>query len=202
MNSQLPFSPASERNKEPIARVLEAWLPESGRVLEIGAGSGQHVVHFARRFPSLTFQPTDQPDDLEGLRARVNAEGGPNVLEPFRLDAAEIPWPVEPVEVVYTANTCHIMSWPEALAMVEGAAGVLKPGGLLVIYGPFTLGGKHTASSNASFDTTLRQQDPDMGIRDALELIGHGRKHGLEAAADVAMPANNRTLVFKRHTDE
>ncbi len=199
MNKPLPYSEACARNQEPIARVLAEHLPETGRVLEVGSGTGQHVVCFAGRFPGLEWQPTDAPGDLEGLIARVEQEGRANVGSPLELDAARLPWPVGPVDVVYTANTAHIMSWPTVLAMVSGAAGVLTDGGLLVIYGPFTYAGKHTASSNASFDVSLKSRDPAMGIRDAFEIVAEGRKHGLELLADHPMPANNRTLIFRKN---
>lgn len=198
MNSPLPFSPACERNREPIAQLLQAWLPAAGRVVEIGSGTGQHVEYFARRFPDLEWQPTDQPADLTGLRARIEQAGADNILPPLRLDAAELPWPVAPAEVVYTANTAHIMSWGEAKAMMQGAADVLLPDGLLVIYGPFHYGGKHTSPSNEAFDKELWRRSATMGIRDALELRIVGRDNGLTLQADEAMPANNRTLVFRK----
>ncbi|HEU4529725.1 MAG TPA: DUF938 domain-containing protein [Steroidobacteraceae bacterium] len=194
----LPFSAACERNKEPILAVLRVALEASNRVLEIGSGTGQHAVHFARNLPHLVWQPTDRSDYLPGLRARIAAEGPPNLLPAIELDVRHRPWPVEPPDAVFTANTFHIMSWPEVVAFFEGLHDVLAPEGLLAVYGPFNYDGEFTAPSNAAFDAQLRERDPLSGLRDIEAVHRLASSHGLRRLADHTMPANNRLALWRR----
>ncbi len=195
MNQPMPFSEACERNREPILAVLAEVLPARGRVLEIGSCTGQHVVHFARSLPGVQWQPTDRSEYLQGLANRLEAEGGPNVLPPLELDVAGT-WPQGPFEAVYSANTAHIMSWPEVKCMFEGVARVLSSGGVFCLYGPFNENGAATAPSNAAFDRQLRRRDPAMGLRDLADLETLGRELQLSLQQRFAMPANNQILVF------
>lgn len=197
IDAELPFSEACERNRGPILEVLLPQLPERGIVLEIGSGTGQHVVFLAPRFPRLSWQPSDRPEQLPGLNARIRAEGGPNVLPAIGLDVGGA-WPDRRFAAVYSANTAHIMGWPAVCDMFAGVGPRLDPAGAFFLYGPFNAEGKATADTNAEFDRQLRARDPVMGLRDLEALDGLARQHGLGLQERIAMPANNQVLVFRR----
>jgi len=194
----LAFSEACERNKNPILGFLRSAFAKCSSVLEIGAGTGQHAVHFARQLPHLVWQPTDRPEHLAELAARIAAEGPPNLRRPLELDVSREPWPDIEADAVFSANTLHIMSWPEVEAVYRGVGRLLGPGGLLAVYGPFRYAGAFTTESNAAFDRSLRQRDPSSGIRDfeAVDALASGA--GLRVVADHAMPANNQLLIWRR----
>jgi SAM-dependent methyltransferase len=193
----LPFSDACERNKDPILAVLRGALADRRRMVEIGAGTGQHAVHLARHLPHLVWQPTDRGEYLEGLVARVAAEGPPNLLAPVELDVLQEPWPPVRGDAVFSANTLHIMSWPAVEALFAGLPRVLEAGGVLAIYGPFRYGGQFTTPSNAAFDAMLRERDTQSGVRDFEAVDALARNAGLSLVADHAMPANNQLLVWR-----
>lgn len=196
---ELPWSQACENNKGPILEVLRAWMPESGHVLEIGSGTGQHVVFFAEALPDLYWWPTDRPGTLDATTARVTRSKLRNIAPQGSLDV--LTWPetiTGPYDGVFSANTAHIMGWPGVEALFAGVGRVLRPGGRFLLYGPFAYSGEQTAPSNTRFHETLRSQDPDMGIRDMDALLPLAARHGLSLTADVPMPANNRTLVWTR----
>ncbi len=194
----LPFSQACENNKAPILAVLKQYLTEAASVLEIGSGTGQHAVFFAERLPQLRWQTSDRCHMLPGITAWQAQAGLPNLPPPLELDVAVWPWPVLETDVVFSANTAHIMSWPLVKALVDGVGRVLHADGLFMLYGPFNYDGRHTSESNAQFDRMLRTRDPESGIRDIEALVLHADKAGLEIIADHAMPANNRLLVWRR----
>jgi hypothetical protein len=194
----LPFSEACERNKEPILAVLQEVFADRKRAVEIGAGTGQHAVHFARQLPHLRWQPTDRAEYLPGLAARVAAEGSPNLAAPLELDVLQPCWPAVRGDAVFSANTLHIMSWPAVEALFAGLRHVLEPGAVLAIYGPFKYAGRFTTDSNAAFDAMLRQRDPDSGLRDVEAVNALAGSLGLALQADHAMPANNQLLVWTR----
>lgn len=198
MTVELPFSPACERNREPILEQLQRILPAHARVLEIGAGTGQHAEWFGRKMPRWRWLPSDVGTSLWAINARIAQAELENVLPAVALDVAERLWPPGPFDAVYSANTLHIMPWPLTALLLEDAGKVLKSDGLLIIYGPFQYGGRHTASSNAAFDADLRRRDPQMGVRDGEEVVVLAASHGLSAEADVAMPSNNRLLIFRK----
>jgi cyclopropane fatty-acyl-phospholipid synthase-like methyltransferase len=193
----LPYSEACERNKGPILDVLREAFGDRQRVIEIGAGTGQHAVHFARHLPHLTWQPTDRPEYLDGLAARIAAEGPPNVAAPLALDVLGERWPPATGDAVFSANTLHIMSWQAVNALFAGLPRLLPAGGVLAIYGPFSYGGRYTAPSNAAFDAMLRERDPDSGLRDVEAVNALAAAVGLELQADHSMPANNQLLVWR-----
>ena len=199
----IPYSEACERNKGPILEVLRRWLPPHARVLEVGSGSGQHAVHICESLP-VRWQPSDRPESLDGLQRRwaLVARGpGPGHQEPpIELDVRRPEqWPAGPLEAVFSANTAHIMAWPAVLDLLAGSARVLAANGLLLLYGPFSDDGVHTSASNEAFDAHLRSLDPSMGVRDARLLAREAAAVGLETAADLSLPANNRMLIFRRH---
>lgn len=201
----MQFSEACERNKGPLLAVLERWLPRPARVLEVGAGTGQHAVHFTRHVAQLAWHPTELEPNLPGLQDRITQEGQASPAEKSQLhdatvlDVSQGPWPDEPFDAVFSANTAHIMPAPSVPDLLAGAARVLRAGGLLLLYGPFSDGGEHTATSNEDFDAYLRSINPAMGVRDAEWITELAQGLQLEPVADVVMPANNRTLIFRRH---
>ena len=198
-------SPACERNQAPILELLSQWLPPNAQVLEIGSGSGQHAIFFARTLAGLQWQPSDRRETLQDLAERIALEGRDGLAprarigDPLELDVDQADhWPERPFDAVFSANSCHIMALASVANLMAGAARRLVPGGLLVLYGPFQDGGIHTAASNAAFDAHLRSLNPAMGLRDAKEITGWAQAHGLSAKVDQPMPAQNRTLVFQR----
>jgi hypothetical protein len=192
-----PFSEASERNREPIVAELRRILSRSKLVLEIGSGTGQHAAYFAPALAHLAWQPSDVAEHLPGIRAWVDEAGAPNLRAPVELDV-DAAWPALAPDAVYSANTCHIMSWLQVRRMFAGIGG-LQTARLLCLYGPFNYGGRHTSESNARFDAMLRARDPQSGLRDIEALVELGRAQGFSLDEDHAMPANNRLLVFARN---
>jgi cyclopropane fatty-acyl-phospholipid synthase-like methyltransferase len=192
------FSEACERNKGPILELLRSALASSRSVLEIGSGTGQHAVHFAAALPHLSWQPSELPGQLAPLAERIRLEGAPNLRAPIALNVREHPWPVEPVDAVFSANTLHIMPWSAVRDFFRGVGEVLGRSGVLCVYGPFRYQGEDTSDSNAEFDRWLKARDPVSGIRDFEALDELARAAGLVLAADHAMPANNRTLQWQR----
>ena len=200
------FSAACERNKDAILAVLQDWLPPGAQVLEVGSGSGQHAVFFAQSMAGLAWQTSELTSNLAGLGERIALEGGSGlapgsqILMPIALDvSAPADWTDQRFDAVFTANTTHIMPASSVPDLLAGAAGVLVPGGLLLLYGPFSDHGIPTAASNVDFDLHLRSLDPAMGVRDAVTIREQATGLGLTQVADVAMPANNRTLIFRRN---
>lgn len=195
--SNLPFSEACERNKEPILEALGRIFPTSGRVLEIGSCTGQHLVFFAPSFPELSWQPSDQLDYLEGLSARIRLEGSPNILEAIELDVSK-EWPGQLFDAVYSSNTAHIMSWESVCAMFAGVGNCLLSGGVFCLYGPFNEGGRFTSASNEEFDRSLRARDPAQGIRDLETLESLALEQQMKLQQQFRLPANNCLLVFQK----
>ena len=194
----LPFSAACERNKDPILEVLRVRFADRAQVLEIGSGTGQHAVYFARTLTHLTWHPTEQLTYLADLAERVKAEGSPNLRAPTLLDVRQAVWPVRSVDAIFTANTLHIMSWPEVMALFGGIGSVLAPGGVLCVYGPFRYAGRYTSDSNQEFDRMLQDRDPQSGLRDIQAINSLAEQYGLRLDADHDLPANNRLLVFTK----
>jgi cyclopropane fatty-acyl-phospholipid synthase-like methyltransferase len=191
-------SEAAERNKAPILAILAQAFAHSRRVLEIGSGTGQHAVHFAAHLPHLTWQPTDRGEYLEGLRARLAREGTPNLRPPLELDVRNLPWQVEPVDAIFTANTLHIMSRSAVEDLFRGVGAVLVAPAVLCIYGPFRYNGQYTSASNAEFDRYLKARDPQSGIRDFTDVNTLSSQQGLSLLADHSMPANNQLLIWHK----
>jgi cyclopropane fatty-acyl-phospholipid synthase-like methyltransferase len=193
-----PYSASCERNREPILRVLRSCFADRRKVLEIGSGTGQHAVHFARALGHLTWHPTEQLAYLADLTERVKLEGPPNLRAPTLLDVRQAVWPLRSVDALFSANTLHIMSWSEVLAFFHGIGGVLAPGGVLAIYGPFRYDGRYTSDSNRDFDMMLQERDPLSGLRDLQGITPLAAQYGLRLDADHDLPANNRLLVFSK----
>lgn len=190
--------PATTRNRGPILEVLRRVLPPTGVVLEVASGSGQHAEHFARHLPGLIWQPSDM-EAQHRVSIAAWCEGVANVRPPLALDVHQQPWPIAAADAVFCANMIHIAPWSAALALLEGAARVLgRDGGApLVLYGPFRVGGAHTAPSNEAFDQSLRSRDASWGVRDLDEVTACAAAHGLVHDETIAMPANNLSVVYR-----
>lgn len=203
---ELPHSPACERNKDIIATTLKEWVPaEAKSFLEIGFGTGQHAYHFAPLFPELIYHAADQENYHPVLKMRMDAIEKPkNLNGPFLFFAneekntVEENLPKESYDFIFSANTLHIMSWPEAILSLEKMAQKLESGGTLLIYGPFKFEGQFTSESNALFHQSLQDRDPRMGIRDYEEVTKTLSKHGLSEKKILTMPANNNILAFQK----
>lgn len=192
-------SPAANRNRGPILAVLARVLPKEGTVLEIASGSGQHVVFFADALPTLRFVPSDpDPSARASIEAHRAEAGLANVEAPLALDVRATPWPIAACDAVVAINMVHISPWEATLALLDGAAERLPAGGPLVLYGPYRVGGVHTAESNARFDDGLRARDPAWGVRDLEAVLAAAAERGFVESERVAMPANNLTVVLRR----
>ncbi|KVW25900.1 SAM-dependent methyltransferase [Burkholderia ubonensis] len=198
-------APAAERNRGPILNVLRRVLPARGDVLEIASGTGQHVVHFAAGLPGLHWRPSD-PDAQarRSIAAWIAQAGLSNVDAPLAFDVRDAAWPFAALDAIVCINMIHIAPWACAEALFAGASRVLRPGGVLVLYGPYRREGRHTAPSNAAFDAQLRSRDPSWGVRDLETVVALGLDRGLDCIEVVEMPANNLSVVFRRlpHVDQ
>lgn len=192
-------APAALRNRDPIADVLEDWLPERGTVLEIASGTGEHVVHFAERFPHLEWQPSDiDASALKSIAAWRSSSQLPNVREPVVLNASEQDWPVARADAVLSINMVHISPWASALGLIAGAARLLPLEGPLILYGPWLKADVATAESNLAFDADLKARDPEWGLRRVEDFSAAAAPVGFDLVETRAMPANNLMLRFLR----
>jgi hypothetical protein len=199
MTNELLTSAAAERNKDPILTVLETVLPETGGVLEIASGSGQHVCFFAAGLPGIRWQPTE-PDapHRETIATRIREAGLQNVEPPLALDVNEPRWPVAATyDAVLCINMVHISPWSATNALCLGAARHLRAHGKLVLYGPYLEHGT-AAPSNLDFDATLKRRNLEWGLRNLEDVTQIAASHGLQRQQVVRMPANNLTVVFTK----
>ncbi len=194
-------SPAVSRNTDAILAVLRAHVPEHGRVLEIASGSGEHAVAFARALPGITWIPSDpSPEARASIAAWRDQATAPNLTTPLRVDALDpATWPTDTVQVVVCINMIHISPWAATQGLMTLAGGVLtRPGGLLILYGPYLEADQSLAPSNAAFDADLKSRDPAWGLRDRDAVTEEAAKHGLHLTLRKTMPANNLALLFRR----
>lgn len=193
-----PHSQACENNKQPILDCLREVLVDPGLVLEIGSGTGQHAEFLAAELPHLQWQPTDHPAAIGDCEDRLQQAALANVRAPLALDVAASHWPLAAADAAFSANTAHIMSWPEVQAMFLGLAAILPVGAPFCLYGPFNYAGNFTSDSNRLFDGQLRSRALHMGIRDIEDLLDLAALSDFALTADHSMPANNRLLVWRR----
>jgi hypothetical protein len=193
-------APAAQRNREPIAEVLSEWLPDSGLVLEVASGTGEHAVWFAERFPGLQWQPSDaHPDALASIAAWQQGAGLPNVRPPIVIDASNpAGWPIERADAVLNINMAHISPWPASLGLIAGASRILPSGALLILYGPWLKNDIETAPSNLAFDADLKARDPEWGLRRVEDFAEAAEVEGFQLVETRGMPANNLMLLFAR----
>ncbi|MCO4761539.1 MAG: DUF938 domain-containing protein [Myxococcales bacterium] len=191
--------PATRRNREPIFEVLAKHLPQSGLILEIAAGSGQHAAAFAPRLPNHQWQPTDLDEaHTKSADAWRQAVGSDNLLPALQLDATADSWPVSRASAVFSANMVHIAPWAACEGLFRGAAKVLTADGVVILYGPFLQQDVQTSDSNVAFDRSLRLRDHRWGVRDLADVSAVAERSGLRLRTVVAMPANNLTVIFER----
>jgi SAM-dependent methyltransferase len=204
--TELPFSPAAERNRQPILERLHALLPQQGSALEIASGTGQHAVGFAQQLPGWTWQPTEADEALvKAIDARVSAAGlAPRVRPARGLDLLAGSWPEhapgqpERFDLIFCANLLHIAPWAVCGGLMQGAAVHLAPGGVLVTYGPYLEDGVPTSPGNQAFDASLRASNPAWGLRQLDDVVAQARRADLLLRERHAMPANNLLLVWSR----
>jgi hypothetical protein len=194
-----PCSPACERNREPILEVLRGEFRERRNVLEIGSGTGQHAVHFAAAMPWLRWQCSDVAGNLPGIRQWLDDAALPNTPPPIALDVTtHEAGDRAGFDAAFSANTLHIMAWPAVADFFRVLDALLAPAATVVVYGPFNYNGAYTSDSNRAFDAWLQERDPRSGVRDFEAVDALATAIGLELTADIAMPANNRCLVWRR----
>lgn len=192
-----PYAESCDQNKAPILSVLRRLFADRERVLEVGSGTGQHAVHFAAAMPHLIWQTSDLAEYHPGIRAWLDEAALPNTRAPLDLEVC-CDWPSATYDALFSANTTHIMSWPQVECLFEGIGRILEAHGVFALYGPFNLHGQYTSDSNRRFDGWLKQRDPLSGIRDVDDLDWLARVQGLIFDEDIEMPANNRILVWRR----
>lgn len=193
-----PDAPATHRNRKPILDVLQSEFAGSTSVLEIGSGTGQHAVYFGRELPSLRWQTSDRRENLDGIRSWVSHTALDNVLPPLEVDVELVDAIDGTYDAVFSANTAHIMAFAAVECMFRLVGNVLADGGVFCLYGPFNENGEFTSDSNRRFDTSLKAQNPVMGIRDLLDLDRLAAGSGLRPANRYAMPSNNMVVVWRK----
>ena len=197
---QRRFAPAATRNREAICQALKNEWPVQGKVLEIASGSGEHAVFLARHAPHLHFQPSDpDPEARASIEAWQVHEGLESVAPPLSIDVREPDWAdsISQFEALLCINMIHIAPWSASEGLFKGSKAVLAPKGLLYLYGPFQRGGLHTAKSNAAFDESLRERNPEWGVRDLEAVEDLATRSGLALQKVIEMPANNLSLIFR-----
>ncbi|MFZ4715493.1 MAG: DUF938 domain-containing protein [Bacteriovoracaceae bacterium] len=194
-----PFSEACERNQEPILNVLKKHIyPDDRRLLEVGAGTGQHAVFMAPHFPKLDWYPTELQNNIGGIVTWLKEEQISNIKAPTVLRIGKDDFPRLKFDVVFTANTFHIMHWKECKSFIKQLGNRLREGSRAIFYGPFKYDGKYTSESNESFDQVLKERDPLRGIRSFEDVNNAMIKNGFELVEDISMPANNQMLIYSR----
>jgi len=195
-------APAALRNREPIAEVLADWLPDRGAVLEIASGTGEHAVYFAKRFPTLDWQPTDlHPDALSSVAGWRDETRLPNLRAPLLLDASSDNWPLDGADAVLSINMVHISPWTSALGLIAGAARLLPAGSPLILYGPWLKDDVEAAASNLAFDADLKRRDPRWGLR-RVEDFADAARQSFDLVEWRQMPANNLMLLLRRNSNQ
>lgn len=197
--TEKPRAPACDRNRQVILDVLNQVIqPQDKQLLEIGSGTGQHAVFMSAHFPNLIWQTSDLEENHAGIKLWLAEEKLPQLKSPVHYQAGKTIFPSGDFDVVYTANTLHIMSWENVQSLINDLGNHLKAGSRVVIYGPFNYNGQFTSESNAKFELWLKDQNPESGIRDFELVNALMLAHGFELLIDKTMPANNRCLVFSK----
>ena len=194
------FSAAAERNKAPFAQVLKTVLPETGLVLEIAGGTGQHAAFMSAQFPNLQWQPAERHErELASMHMYREESGLENFLPPVQIDVFDQPWAVEQADAMVCMNMIHISPWDATLKLLDGASRALSTGAPLCLYGPYRRKDQPTAESNEGFDQSLKSRDPSWGLRYLEDVSREAKERGFELTLIQPMPANNLTVVFTRN---
>jgi len=194
------YAAAVRRNREPIFDVLKPFLPETGLVLEVASGTGEHGAYFSSRLPTLTWQPSDPNKGMyKSIMAwsQFEAQAEASTMNPpLELNAQSAPWPIDQAAAIVCINMIHISPWASCLGLMAGAGRILPDGGLLFLYGPYKIKNSHTAESNAAFDQSLQSQNPEWGVRNLEDVVKAAAAEGLQFRKTVNMPANNLSVIF------
>ncbi|MBD1862884.1 MULTISPECIES: DUF938 domain-containing protein [Trichocoleus] len=208
-NHACRHAPATARNREPILQVLQRVLPDTGTVLELASGTGEHAIFLAPRLQPRIWQPSDpNPEMVASIAAWQQEWPSKHLRSPLQLDAREPVWPVEivsdgndlpepPISAIVCINMIHIAPWSACLGLMAGAGRILPAGGILYLYGPYQQSGQHTAPSNEFFDETLRSQNPEWGVRHLEDVVAAANAQNLTLLETVPMPANNFSVIFQ-----
>lgn len=194
-----PYSESCDQNRDPILSVISPLLKECASVFEIGSGTGQHAIYFAQKMPHLVWHTSDLKENLPGINSWLDDASLPNITNPVELDVSSANWPGEEYDAIFSANTSHIMHWPDVESMFSGCGSILKTGGKFMLYGPFNYDHKYTSESNRRFDQWLKSRDAESGIRDFEALNILAEQAGLMLQNDFEMPANNRLLYWAKY---
>lgn len=206
MNDVRQFAPATQRNREPILKVLQRILPSTGTILEIASGTGEHAVFFAPRLSGRKWLPTDiNYLSLASISAWLEQEPSDKIYPPILLNVCENIWAIEQenqylaeITAIVNINMIHIAPWSACLGLIAGAGRILPQNGILYLYGPFKQNGQHTAPSNAAFDEMLKSQNPAWGVRDLEEVMAVAKMQNLQWRETISMPANNLSVIFQK----
>ena len=191
-----PFSEACERNKNPILSIIKPLLKNKTSLLEIGSGTGQHAVYFSEALPNICWQTSDREENHAAIKMWIQDSSATNIKLPITLDVTQNAWPCNKVDAVYSANTAHIMSWEMVLSFFEGVGNVLNTEGVFILYGPFNYNGQFTSESNRMFESWLKSNNEESGIRNFEAINALAEKFGMKLLNDHEMPSNNRMLIW------
>ena len=201
MNLVKPYSESCDQNRNPILAIIENLFKDKKHILEIGSGTGQHAVYFAKHMPHLIWQTSDQETYHDGINQWLEEANLDNTRKPITLNVSTNDWPELDIDAIFSANAVHIMSWENVTDFIKNTGKLLPNKGLLVLYGPFNYNNQYTSQSNARFDEWLKQRDPSSGIRNFEDIDHLAQQAGLIFQKDFTMPANNRILTWKKHVD-
>ncbi len=192
-----PFAPSCERNQTVILNVLQSIIcVKDKHLLEIGSGTGQHAVFMAPYFPQLQWHTSDLEENHAGINMWLDEAKINNIVAPIIYESGKSDFPDIEVDIVFTTNTLHIMSWLNVKILIKQLGDNLKTGAKIIIYGPFNYNGQFTSESNAKFDVWLKKQEPRRGIRNFEDIVQRMADVGIVLKQDIEMPANNRILYF------
>lgn len=193
-----PYSESCDQNQQPILEVVAPLLKDKKHVLEIGSGTGQHAVFFAEKMPNLIWQTSDREENHSGIKQWLAEAHLDNIRMPLVLDSSQEAWPELVVDAVFSANTTHIMHWPDVVNLFAGVGTILQPGGIFLLYGPFSYNNQYSSESNARFDLWLKERDPQSGVRNFQDLDALAKQAGMDFVHDYKMPANNQILYWQK----
>ncbi len=191
-----PYSESCDQNRDPIFDIIQPLLANKKHLLEIGSGTGQHAVYFAKKLPHLTWQCSDQQEYHQGINQWLDEAKLDNTPAPMALNVSDDKWPSAYFDAIFSANSVHIMSWQNVIDFINNIGKITSSGSILILYGPFNYNGQYTSESNARFDTWLKERNPDSGIRDYEAVNALAEQAGFSLKEDYAMPANNRILAW------
>ena len=198
------YAPATQRNRQPILEVLQQHLPSRGNILEIASGTGEHAVFFASQLPDFQWYPSDRDPELLASIKAWSAECPTNNLHPpLEIDAFSDRWSIENTDInidaIVNINMIHISPFSACKGLMAGAGRILPSNGILYLYGPYKREGKHTAPSNEAFDKSLRERNPQWGVRNLEDVVEIAEANNLKLQEIVTMPANNLSVIFRKH---